>query len=375
MRIYSLLTVCIGLVLLIGICPSQATTHVWITIGPPSSPPTPGSTFTTYLNVSTWDGTIGALDVAVHYDPNVLHIIDFSTPSDSPFYPNCFADTDSFASGKTRIVGFQVTSWETWVTPVPIGIITWQVVDTPSSETDITIEPISVVGINWSPVEVLTYGQHIYFIKNQPPVASFVHSPENPVVDQVVVLNASPSYDPDGTIISYEWDLGDGCTRTGMTITHSYISAGNYSVTLKVTDNEGATNTTTKIITVRETTLSVSISTDKKEYAAGETMLINLTLANPTDEWKNVKFLWRLDFPDYGLRFPIVNNMSLWLPPSCDKTFTLRWRLPTWRLSFNASWYVAIYNARTLELICDAHADWRYITRRAGTPLPEEITE
>ncbi|RLG92988.1 hypothetical protein DRO29_08080, partial [Candidatus Bathyarchaeota archaeon] len=45
----------------------------------------------------------------------------------------------------------------------------------------------------------------------------------------------------------------------------------------------------------------VSVSTDKYEYRAGDLMLINITFENPTDESKRVKFLWRLDIPDYNL--------------------------------------------------------------------------
>ena len=168
----------IGLVLLMVLaCPSQATTHVWITIDTPSSQPTSGSTFTTYLNVSTWNGVVGALDVTVRYDPAVLHIINFSTPSDSPFYPNSFADTNSFTSGKTKIAGFQVTDREMWETPVPLGIITWQVVGT-DSEIDITIEPNLVVDVNWGRVEVMTYGQHISIFSEE--VIFDTGAPSNP---------------------------------------------------------------------------------------------------------------------------------------------------------------------------------------------------
>ncbi|MDI6811498.1 MAG: hypothetical protein QMD80_07515 [archaeon] len=106
-------------------------------------------------------------------------------------------------------------------------------------------------------------------------------------------------------------------------------------------------------------------------------MLINLTLANPTEEWQNVKFLWRLDLPDYGLYFSIINNKSLRLPPSFDKTFTLPWRLPSWRFSFNAAWYVALYDATTSELICEDTAGWRYVSSGVTQEeiIPEEVAE
>ena len=140
---------------------SQAATHVWVTIGPPSSATTTGSTFTTNLTISTWNGAVGALDLTIHYDPSVLHIVDFSTPSDSPFYTNLVVDSDSFTSGETRIAGFQTRDSESWETPITLGVLTWEVAGKPGSTTDITIELASVVDVDWNPVEVLAYGQQI----------------------------------------------------------------------------------------------------------------------------------------------------------------------------------------------------------------------
>ncbi len=64
----------------------------------------------------------------------------------------------------------------------------------------------------------------------QPPVAAFTMSITSPVVGQSVSLNASASNDPDGTISSYSWDLGDGTTGTGATITHNYTMSNQPSV-------------------------------------------------------------------------------------------------------------------------------------------------
>jgi len=61
-----------------------------------------------------------------------------------------------------------------------------------------------------------------YFPENKPPIASFTYTPENPVVNQTITFDASSSYDPDGTIASYEWDFDDGNTATGKIVTHSY---------------------------------------------------------------------------------------------------------------------------------------------------------
>ncbi|HID93936.1 MAG TPA: PKD domain-containing protein, partial [bacterium (Candidatus Stahlbacteria)] len=84
-----------------------------------------------------------------------------------------------------------------------------------------------------------------------PPIALFTYSlPAE--VDKEITFDASFSYDPDGYITNYKWDFGDGniTTTTLETITHSYSSVGDYYVTLTVTDDDGATNSATKVITV-----------------------------------------------------------------------------------------------------------------------------
>jgi len=84
-------------------------------------------------------------------------------------------------------------------------------------------------------------------IPNQPPVASFSYSPQNPVVNETITFDASASTDPDGNITSYEWDFGDGniTNTTHEILNHSYSEAGSYEVTLTVKDDNGATNSTT----------------------------------------------------------------------------------------------------------------------------------
>ncbi|MFZ3166103.1 MAG: PKD domain-containing protein, partial [Candidatus Methanoperedens sp.] len=65
-----------------------------------------------------------------------------------------------------------------------------------------------------------------------------------------VSFDGSKSFDPDGNIVSYEWNFGDGNSGTGVNPTHIYVQNGTYAVSLKVTDNDGlnATNSTTAVI-------------------------------------------------------------------------------------------------------------------------------
>jgi hypothetical protein len=65
-----------------------------------------------------------------------------------------------------------------------------------------------------------------------------------------VTLSASPSGDPDGDELTYEWTFGDGETGTGVSPTHVYADNGNYQVTVVVTDPYGAADTATTTVTV-----------------------------------------------------------------------------------------------------------------------------
>ena len=80
------------------------------------------------------------------------------------------------------------------------------------------------------------------------PTASFTTSTNNLTVS----VNGSGSTDPDGSIASYAWTFGDGGTATGATASHAYAAAGTYTVGLTVTDNDGATDSTTHSVTVSQ---------------------------------------------------------------------------------------------------------------------------
>jgi len=89
-----------------------------------------------------------------------------------------------------------------------------------------------------------------YLYKNIFPTANFTESAEIVYTGESITFNASSSYDPDGTIISFHWNFGDGENATGEVTTHSYDDDGNYTVTLKVMDDDMANATATSEKTV-----------------------------------------------------------------------------------------------------------------------------
>jgi uncharacterized delta-60 repeat protein len=95
-------------------------------------------------------------------------------------------------------------------------------------------------------------------IGDRPPIASFAFSPSSPSAGQAVSFDGSASSDPDGRIVSYRWDFGDGSTGAaaqnvyvaGAAPQHVYAASGSYPVTLAVTDDTGNTASVTHVVAV-----------------------------------------------------------------------------------------------------------------------------
>jgi YD repeat-containing protein len=93
-------------------------------------------------------------------------------------------------------------------------------------------------------------------VQNRAPVASLIATPNPVTVNAVANLNASSSSDPDGTVVKYEWNFdGNGNyelnTGATATTTKSFTTSGDRSIGLRITDNNGATATTTIVLKVQ----------------------------------------------------------------------------------------------------------------------------
>ncbi|MBL8299483.1 MAG: PKD domain-containing protein [Rhodanobacteraceae bacterium] len=83
---------------------------------------------------------------------------------------------------------------------------------------------------------------------NVPPTAGFSFT-----TNGLIATFTDGSSDSDGSIIARSWDFGDGTSSAAASPVKTFATAGTYSVKLTVTDNGGATNTTTKSVTVSTT--------------------------------------------------------------------------------------------------------------------------
>ncbi len=77
------------------------------------------------------------------------------------------------------------------------------------------------------------------------PTARLTVTPSSPKLGQAATFNGSASEDPDGPIVNYHWDFGDGASiSTGnvSSTTHIYGRTGEFTATLTVTDSSGLTD-------------------------------------------------------------------------------------------------------------------------------------
>ena len=83
---------------------------------------------------------------------------------------------------------------------------------------------------------------------NQPPSAVLSTTASAGPIPLAITFDGSDSVDPDGTIVEYDWDFGDGSSGSGESVDHTFAEAGCYEVLLTVTDDEGASDTATMIV-------------------------------------------------------------------------------------------------------------------------------
>jgi glucose/arabinose dehydrogenase/chitodextrinase len=119
---------------------------------------------------------------------------------------------------------------------------------------------------------------------NRAPTASLTANPRAGALPLLVAFDGRASSDPDGSALTYDWNFGDGTAHaTSATVSHSYTTAGEYTVTLTVRDPQGASGTASTTIHAgnRPPTVSITSPTATTRFRVGQTITLQGTATDP----------------------------------------------------------------------------------------------
>ena len=123
------------------------------------------------------------------------------------------------------------------------------------------------------------------------------NGPYSGIINVSVAFDGSASFDPDGDLVSWEWDFGDNTTGSGETTSHTYNGTGDYTVTLTVTDDFGNTGSAGTTATITEPTLLPPVADAGGPYTGTEGEAVTFDGGRSTDSDGNiVRYDW--DFGD-----------------------------------------------------------------------------
>ena len=170
---------------------------------------------------------------------------------------------------------------------------------------------------------LLEWSSSLNITINTPPNANFTWNPTSPKPMQTIKFN-STSTDPDGTIVNYTWDFGDGNKSYEQNPYHIYNKAGIYQVTLTVKDNLGGKDTITKTITISKEKSSPQRKPPTADFTytggyTNETIIFNSTSHDP--DGTIINYTW--DFGDDNISYEENPRHMYTKPGSYTVTLTV----------------------------------------------------
>ncbi len=128
-----------------------------------------------------------------------------------------------------------------------------------------------------------TAATYTALFENSPPVASIAAlDPSTGEAPLTVRFSATASDDAEGDLLTYAWDAGAAGTSTSATPTFTFDTTGSHAVVLAVTDQLGATDTTSTTVTVAAGNQPPVAGDDQVDTAEDTAVTIDV-LANDTD--------------------------------------------------------------------------------------------
>jgi hypothetical protein len=220
-----------------------------------------------------------AVNVTVHAADNLAGVsftfVQFSSPSGGQ-YQSVFLDSSTRISGNARDGIYSASL----IFPQFSEAGTWTVSFMESRD-----ELGNRVVLQGSDITDRGFPNELGVTENQAPHAE-AGIDRNALVAELLTFDATGSSDSDGSIASYKWDFGDGMVAYGPIVKHAYGAPGQYSVTLSVTDDEGATATDEALVIVQTVSEEIHALVDLVEglnLQAGIENSLNTKLQNALD--------------------------------------------------------------------------------------------
>jgi PKD repeat protein len=226
-------------------------THSYTTASAPGTPYTVTVTASNVLGTNTASQALTVVDPPPPPPVNTKPTADFTISNNEPVVGETISlisrSTDPeddplrcewTVAGSSPAVAEpgECTTTVTWTAPGPTRV-TLKVTD-PGSLSDTVSERITIRTLPAPPNE-------------NPNAPSLSYSPIAPIAGERVTFTGKAT-DPDGTIETYEWDFNSDTVydASGETATYVFAAAGNYTVTVRATDNNGGSRTSFQTIFV-----------------------------------------------------------------------------------------------------------------------------
>lgn len=298
------------------------------------SDPAPSNGDAVTLAVSTAPGTdLRTAQGQVIWNSGV---VQFDSAVGGPAFDFLFSATEQ-PTGTLSLLANGTTAQAAGAT-TPVATLHFTVVGCPGTSSATTtsgvqlknglLQPISLTGLAVVEDTLAVGGTSCGGAGNQAPIAvpggPYVGTPGN-----TVFFDGSASSDPDGSIVDYAWDFGDGSTGAGVNPSHVYAQLGTYTVALTVRDDRGAVTTATAQVDILNT--QVPTAQANGPYTGEVGTPISFTAAGSTDpDGSIVRFDW--DFGDGSTgggpapqhTYTRVGEYRAWLTVTDDKGVTGR---------------------------------------------------
>jgi DNA/RNA endonuclease YhcR with UshA esterase domain len=159
--------------------------------------------------------------------------------------------------------------------------------------------------------------ENILTVPNEPPKA-VIDAMTEALVGEEIKFDASDSADPDNQSLIILWDFGDGQTSNLISLTHKFSQAGIYKIILTATDSQGAQDTASINLTIKNNLNKQLV------VSLGDEIIINEFLPNPEGsdekEWIELKNIsneeinlsgWQIDDSEGGSRSHTIPEGTL----------------------------------------------------------------